>query len=563
MQAYQRSSKAEDVPVVLDCGSASWKCGFVPLVRYAPQRSQPTPARPTTQQLRSPRTSIFGALPPTLSRGLWENAEPFELPAFVGRERFASAVMPAATSRLADGRRSSAQSTVYVGHKALSRKGVLSLRQPFDPSSGTLVERANAGREDLQHLMSYVFDTALPHMLANDTGAKLLTPSDDFDGYEDDDDDGDSFRVSINLGSRGRRFDSSVHPVLFVESLPRGSREKLRAVVGEQLFETHQVPAICFQLGGLMATYDPYVWERVGTLPNDPLLAEFLAFQANPRRDPRLETLATQQLHAPEAGGQQSFTGIVLEVGHSSTQVLPVVSGRALLDASEQVSLGGHHVTEKLADLLRQQGARLQSPAELEAARTMEEQRCYMPLSHDSELVRHVTHGVALNTRHEDPRVVERSRQANSPFLLSDGSTIALGPASFTAAECLFRPRDFGVVNAPESVAEAVLSSLTRCPRTWWSALLENVVLIGGCARLPGLPARLERELCALLPNSPSGARYTVRVVQTQKPELSVWRGAALFAQHSLECDSCTNNNSLWLRREAFEEFGANVFSAI
>ena len=578
-QAYQRSSSAADVPVVLDCGSAVWKCGFVPLVRYAPQRSPSTIAQqlrsPRTsltdaQRLellggaaaRSPRTSVTGQLP-TASRGLWENAEPFELPAFVGRERFASAVMPAASGRRPTAAATAA--TVYVGHKALARKGVLHLRQPLDPSSGTLVERADAGREDLQHLMRYVFDTALPTLLANEAGAKLLTPAPD--DYEDE--DADSFRVSFSLSPRARRFDSSLHPVLIAEALPRGggsiaSHEKLRAALAEQLFETHQVPAISFQLSGLMATYDPFAWERVGGLADDPLLAEFLAFQASPRRDPQVEMLATQWLHAEEASG---FTGVVLDMGHACTQVLPVVGGRALLDAAEKVALAGHHVTETLANLLRQQGACLQSPSELETARAMKEQRCYVPLVHDSELVRHATQGLALNSKHEDPRVVERSRQANTPFHLSDGSSITLGPAAFTAAECLFRPRDLGVVNASRSVAEAVRASLTRCPRDWWPALLDNVVLVGGCAQLPGVSARLERELSALLPASASasasasGARLAVRVLQPRRPALSVWRGAALFAQHTLECDACTNSGG-WLRREVYEEYGACVLVA-
>ena len=376
-QAYQRSCSAADVPVVLDCGSAVWKCGFVPLVRYAPQRSHSTSA----QQLRSPRTSLTDAQrlellagaaprsprsprtsvsgqPPAPSRGLWNNAEPFELPAFVGRERFASAVMPAATGRRPVGA-AAAAATVYVGHKALARKGVLHLRQPLDPSSGTLVERADAGREDLQHLTRYVFDTALPTLLANEAGVKLLTPA--LDDFEDE--DADSFRVSFSLSPRARRFDSSLHPVLVAEPLPRaGDSEKIRAALAEQLFETHQVPAVSFQLGGLMATYDPFAWERVGGLADDPLLAEFLAFQTSPRRDPQVEMLASQWLHAEEPSG---FTGVVLDMGHACTQVLPVVGGRALLDAAERVALAGHHVTSTLADLLRQQGARLQSPSEL------------------------------------------------------------------------------------------------------------------------------------------------------------------------------------------------------
>ncbi|RYG67442.1 hypothetical protein EON77_16495 [bacterium] len=62
----------------------------------------------------------------------------------------------------------------------------------------------------------------------------------------------------------------------------------------------------------------------------------------------------------------------------------------------------------------------------------------------------------------------------------------------------IFTPSDIGMPQA--GLAEVIVQSLSTLPAGLWPAMLANVIVVGGNAKLPGFVERLESELRALAP---------------------------------------------------------------
>ena len=74
-----------------------------------------------------------------------------------------------------------------------------------------------------------------------------------------------------------------------------------------------------------------------------------------------------------------------------------------------------------------------------------------------------------------------------------------LGNERFVVPELVFTPSDIGMNQA--GLPEMVIQSLECLPAGVWPAMLANVVVIGGNAKIPGLVQRFEAELRSLVPS--------------------------------------------------------------
>ena len=87
--------------------------------------------------------------------------------------------------------------------------------------------------------------------------------------------------------------------------------------------------------------------------------------------------------------------------------------------------------------------------------------------------------------------------------------------------ELLFSPRDAGV--AQGGLALAVAEAIGASPAPLQPALWASIALVGGGAALPGLEARLFRELRSLAPSGTPLGLFTAR-----EPAGCAWRGGSL-----------------------------------
>lgn len=74
-----------------------------------------------------------------------------------------------------------------------------------------------------------------------------------------------------------------------------------------------------------------------------------------------------------------------------------------------------------------------------------------------------------------------------------------------------------------------------------------SVILVGGCARIPGLAARVESELRAALPQD-----FPLTVECPENPHCSAWRGSGQFATE-------IHYSNFRVPRQDFQEYGAGL----
>lgn len=126
--------------------------------------------------------------------------------------------------------------------------------------------------------------------------------------------------------------------------------------------------------------------------------------------------------------------------------------------------------------------------------------------------------------------------------VLGDAQVMTIGVERFAVPEALFRPTDIGIDSV--GLHEAVMAAVYACPRYLWQALLASVVVVGGTAKLPGLEARLKRELQAVAPAGAPVGLYT-----PSDPVVAVWRGGSIFG-------SRPDLHSVCVTREEYLEHG-------
>ncbi len=205
-------------------------------------------------------------------------------------------------------------------------------------------------------------------------------------------------------------------------------------------------------------------------------------------------------------------TGLVVDIGHSLTQITPVVNGQILVDGVQVVDQGGKDITTILQGLLLESGALegLQESAILSTeavAEMIKEVYCYVSRNPADEL--------------EDPR----KRGSTVKFPLLHGEEIKVGVERFLAPETLFAPQKSNVPPLNELIA----GTISNYEGGIQQALLGNILLTGGTSLFPGLSERLNEELVRYYIDF----NYSVNILpfaQFGSPRYSGFFGAAKLA---------------------------------
>ena len=128
-------------------------------------------------------------------------------------------------------------------------------------------------------------------------------------------------------------------------------------------------------------------------------------------------------------------------------------------------------------------------------------------------------HGYA---RPHDP-MQSRMRRGLQPLQGPREDVLPLGNERFAVPELLFNPSDIGIQEAGLPVA--VMESLGVLPEALKTAMLANIVVVGGNSLITGFVERLESELRSLVPTD-----YLLNVTKAEDPIKHSWLGAARFA---------------------------------
>ena len=116
----------------------------------------------------------------------------------------------------------------------------------------------------------------------------------------------------------------------------------------------------------------------------------------------------------------------------------------------------------------------------------------------------------------------ERRRQEEE----AEHQVLTVSVERFTIPEILFRPTDAGLDANLAGLPEAIVSSISACPRQYQAIMYQSIRVVGGLSQLSNLQKRLERELRCLAP-----CQYEVRVEVADSPVEQAWLGAKKWVQ--------------------------------
>ncbi|MEZ4385636.1 MAG: hypothetical protein R3A79_30235 [Nannocystaceae bacterium] len=276
---------------------------------------------------------------------------------------------------------------------------------------------------------------------------------------------------------------------------------------------------------------------------DDPLRPHLAALAFAEFKVPALQ-ICDAAAAALRLSGKES--GAVCLIGDAQTTVAALQDGVRLPGAID-LPLGGRHVGEALAELLRVRGIELDAAA-TRAARAALRKIGFVALDYDEELRPRPT--VALDYDEElRPRPTaaldydEELRPAvrRAPLALPGGAAVSLGTERFQAPEVLFRPSLLGLEQ--EGIHKAVQALIEGAAPALRGALLGNVVVAGKGSMIADIDKRLAHELAALGPDA-----MTIEVVAPSIREHAVFIGAAELADAAAA--------DAWRTREAYDEAG-------
>ncbi|MFX1275702.1 MAG: actin, cytoplasmic 2 [Promethearchaeota archaeon] len=205
------------------------------------------------------------------------------------------------------------------------------------------------------------------------------------------------------------------------------------------------------------------------------------------------------------SGGFQ--TGLIIELGDSSTRIVPIYEGYKLNHAIKILEMGGRVLTKHMEKILGSIGFSVDSSIRKELVRVLKERACFVSLDYKEDL--------------------RRYEQYSKQFSLPDGSVITLDKERFMLTEALFDP---SMVNLEEvSLPKAIINSIEECDLDIRPKLLNNIFLSGGSSMFPNLKSRIYKELELELARRKKKDQ-AVKIIAPRERTFSVWIGGSILA---------------------------------
>lgn len=167
-------------------------------------------------------------------------------------------------------------------------------------------------------------------------------------------------------------------------------------------------------------------------------------------------------------------TGIVVDLGESMINTVPIHNGYSLKHCIRKTNFGGRELTEYLIKLLSKIGYYFDSRTDTETVRMLKKD-CY------------VGYDMA-----EETRLGIETTYLNKTCGVN-GKTVRMGVERVQAPEALFNPDLIGIET--ENLPSLVFNTIQNVDLDARPGLYENIVVIGGSSKFPGLKTRLGAEI--------------------------------------------------------------------
>jgi centractin len=233
--------------------------------------------------------------------------------------------------------------------------------------------------------------------------------------------------------------------------------------------------------------------------------------------------IATGPLLAAYAYG--SSTGLVVDIGDSSAQCIPLIEGYMMDAHVRRVHhLGGKKDTKRVIDFLLSDQPRPEN---------------YATESHVHSMARHLKDTLAycapsaeayddqLGVMDTVQDFLGTGEDGGTQPGMSNVNMLALQKELLNCGEVLFQPKailndyDDSILSVPELIADCV----ARCDIDTRGTLLSNIFLSGGVCTMPGFRQRLEKEVKELIPHA-----RNIKV-RSSEARYAVWSGGSILSQ--------------------------------
>ncbi|TPX61369.1 hypothetical protein PhCBS80983_g01161 [Powellomyces hirtus] len=193
-------------------------------------------------------------------------------------------------------------------------------------------------------------------------------------------------------------------------------------------------------------------------------------------------------------------TGLVIDIGHETTDVTPIIDNNIIRYAHKTIPLGGRDIELYLKRLLQEDPVFM---SELAGADLTD------------ELVRHIKETACeINVSPESSRPAPVDATKRVSFSVN-GKEYTIGSARYRCADVLFDPLlfyDARSDHASMGIHEACYLAVTEaCEPEKRTLLWDALLLTGGCAGLKGLRHRLDKELMGLVSASETSNEFQAK----------------------------------------------------
>lgn len=218
--------------------------------------------------------------------------------------------------------------------------------------------------------------------------------------------------------------------------------------------------------------------------------------------------VANQAIMSMYAVGR--ISGVVVDIGHHTSHVVPIVEGYAYGYATERMNIAGKKITQLLERAILEH-VPVKNKIFPHTLTDIKEQSCFVALEHEKR---------AMNERANEGSMANYSKKYNLP----DGQCITLDDRLRShPTEVLFEPSLFGY--EIQGIHEQIINCIQRVDSIHRKDLYSNIILSGGTTVLPGFVRRLDVELSAVAPQT-----ALIEVIAQNERVYGSWIGSSILA---------------------------------
>ncbi|KAG2375091.1 hypothetical protein C9374_010095 [Naegleria lovaniensis] len=245
--------------------------------------------------------------------------------------------------------------------------------------------------------------------------------------------------------------------------------------------------------------------------------------------------IATQPVLSLYSTGKSS--GLVVEIGHGVSQMVPIFEGFPLYHAIVKSEFGGQDLTNYLRQILEKnrrydQLINYGTIGGLKTITEIKEKLCY----------------VSQNIAEEQYNV------GVSEYVLPDRKVIQISHEAYKCPEALFYPKLAGKPSI-FGVHEALYHVYDKSDDYVKQILMDNIVLAGGSTMFSGFKQRLVSEFSRVLVEKTGSSKITERSVRAENDRIfGAWIGGSILA-------SLPTFQQLWITRQDYDDHHDAIFS--